>query len=93
MTTVSRPLTVAFDHAPVRRFHWRVAFATASGSFADGYVLGVSGLAIATVQQSVELSAIWLGLLGSASMFGSSSELWYVAAWWIDSAAVHSMGR
>ncbi len=28
--------SVAFDDVPVRAFHWRVALASATGSFADG---------------------------------------------------------
>ncbi|WP_396652510.1 MFS transporter, partial [Microbacterium sp. ISL-103] len=70
MTTTSVTSTVPFDQATVGRFHWRVAIASATGSYADGYILGVSGIALATVQQTVEIAPVWVGLLGSATLFG-----------------------
>ncbi|MGW2650333.1 MFS transporter [Streptomyces sp. NPDC001393] len=61
---------VLFDEAPVMKFHWRVGTASATGSLSDGYVLGVSGIALATAAQSVKIDDVWMGLLASSTLIG-----------------------
>jgi putative MFS transporter len=70
MTMESPTRTVAFDDAPIQRFHWRVSTASATGSFSDGYVLGMSGIALATAAQTVRIDDVWMGLLASATLIG-----------------------
>ncbi|WP_275559113.1 MFS transporter [Streptomyces sp. 5-6(2022)] len=62
--------SIRFDEAPVMKFHWRVGTASATGSLSDGYVLGVSGIALATAAQSVKIDDVWMGLLASATLIG-----------------------
>jgi putative MFS transporter len=61
---------VAYDEAPSTRFHVLVAIAAAGGQFSDGYLLGTIGIALALARNSLHLNALWLGLLGGASLAG-----------------------
>ena len=61
---------VAYDEAPATRFHALVAVVSAGGQFSDGYALGTIGIALSLARGSLHLDALWLGLLGSASLLG-----------------------
>lgn len=60
----------AYDDAPLRRFHLRVAVASFGGVFSDGFGLGVIGIALAQATPTLQLDPWWLGLLGAASLGG-----------------------
>jgi putative MFS transporter len=62
--------TVAYDDAPLRAFHIRVAVASCGGVFSDGYGLGIIGISLAHAPPQLGLSPAWTGLLGGASLFG-----------------------
>lgn len=61
---------IPYDDAPPTRFHARVALAAAGGQFTDGYVLGTIGIALSLAGGSLHLDALWMGLLGGASLAG-----------------------
>jgi putative MFS transporter len=65
-----QPGAVAYEDAPTTRFHVLVAVAAAGGQFSDGYILGTIGIALALAAEPLQLSALWLGLLGGASLAG-----------------------
>jgi MFS transporter, putative metabolite transport protein len=58
-----------YDEAPLRPFHLRMALASTGGVFSDGFGLGIIGIALSHAGQ-LSLSAVWLGLLGGASLLG-----------------------
>lgn len=60
----------AYDDAPLRPFHLRVAVASFGGVFSDGFGLGVIGIALAQATPTLQLDAWWLGLLGGAALAG-----------------------
>ncbi|WNC94942.1 MFS transporter [Paraburkholderia sp. FT54] len=64
------PTTVAFENAPLTPFHLRVTFAGTGGQFSDGFVLGIIGIALAIATPQLHLNAVWLGILGAASLAG-----------------------
>ncbi|WP_438390374.1 MFS transporter [Caballeronia sp. DA-9] len=66
----STPSTVAFENAPLTPFHLRVTFAGTGGQFSDGFVLGIIGIALAIATPQLHLNAVWLGILGAASLAG-----------------------
>ena len=69
--TGTQPVTeVAYDDAPTTRFHTLVAVAAAGGQFSDGYILGTIGIALSLARDTLHLNALWLGLLGGASLAG-----------------------
>ncbi len=59
-----------FDDAPLRPFHKRLAVASWAGVFADGYGLGIIGIALSLATPQLGLTPVWLGLLGGASLAG-----------------------
>jgi MFS transporter, putative metabolite transport protein len=61
---------VAYDDAPLGIFHLRVAAASTGGVFSDGFGLGIIGIALSLGSAQLELTPVWLGLLGGASLAG-----------------------
>lgn len=60
----------AYDDAPLRPFHIQVAVASTGGVFADGFGMGIIGIALSLAAPQLALSAVWTGLLGGASLAG-----------------------
>src|SRR5215469_3705192 len=65
-----RTTQVPYDEAPTNKFHVLVAVAAAGGQFSDGYILGTIGIALSLATVPLHLNALWLGLLGGASLAG-----------------------
>jgi putative MFS transporter len=61
---------IAYDDAPFRPFHLRIGIASTGGVFADGFGLGIIGIALSLAAPQLALNSIWLGLLGGASLAG-----------------------
>lgn len=61
---------VAYDDVPVGLFHLRVATASTGGVFSDGFGLGIIGIALSLGAAQLQLTPVWLGLLGGASLAG-----------------------
>lgn len=62
--------SIAFEDAPLRPFHIRTVLSGTGGQFSDGYVLGIIGIAISLATGPLQLTTLWLGLLGAASLAG-----------------------
>jgi len=60
----------AYDEAPLRPFHVRVAVASFGGVFSDGFGLGIIGIALGLAAPQLALTPLWLGLIGGASLAG-----------------------
>ncbi|MEA1064164.1 MFS transporter [Erwinia sp. HR93] len=61
---------VRMDDLPLTRFHWRIAGLTFGAHLTDGYVLGVIGYAMISLQPQMQLTPIQEGLIGSSALFG-----------------------
>ncbi len=61
---------VLLEDLPLRRFHVGVAFSGTGGQFSDGFVLGIIGIAVSMAAGPLHLNALWMGLLGAASLAG-----------------------
>ncbi len=61
---------IDYDEAPLRPFHLRIALASSGGVFSDGFGLGIIGISLSHAASQLSLSAVWMGLLGGASLFG-----------------------
>lgn len=59
-----------FDEAPLCGLHWRLAVASTAGVFADGYGLGIIGIALSIAAPPLQLDPFWVGLIGGASLAG-----------------------
>lgn len=67
---MSAQAATAYDEAPWRPFHRKVALASFGGVFADGFEIGVIGVALTQATPQLNLDAWWLGLLGGAALAG-----------------------
>jgi len=70
MVEVSVGSGIQYEDVPLRRFHLHVGFSACGGQFADGFELGIIGIAIAIAATPLHLSATWMGLLGAAALAG-----------------------
>lgn len=61
---------VSFEDLPLTRFHIRTVFSGTGGQFSDGFVLGIIGIAVSMAAGPLQLNALWMGLLGAASLAG-----------------------
>ncbi len=61
---------IPFAEVRFGSFHRRVAVASMGGVFSDGYGLGIIGVALTGADADLHLSALWVGLLGGASLAG-----------------------
>jgi putative MFS transporter len=66
----AQPDRIAYDDAPVRLFHFRVAIGASGGEFSDGFGLGIIGIALSLATPALHLTALWTGLIGGASLVG-----------------------
>jgi len=62
--------SIDYDDAPWRAFHVRVSVASTGGVFADGFGLGIIGISLSVAAPQLGLDAVWLGLMGGASLAG-----------------------
>jgi putative MFS transporter len=63
-------VTVDYDDAPLRPFHYRICIASTGGVFADGFGLGIIGISLSLAAPQLGLGAVWIGLIGGASLAG-----------------------
>lgn len=61
---------VSFEDLALSRFHIRTVFSGTGGQFSDGFVLGIIGIAVSMAAGPLQLTALWMGLLGAASLAG-----------------------
>jgi MFS transporter, putative metabolite transport protein len=61
---------IAYEDAPLGRFHMRVAVASVVGAFTDGYGIGIIGIALSFAAPQLALAPLWVGLVGAASLAG-----------------------
>jgi putative MFS transporter len=62
--------SLAYDDAPLRPFHLRVAAASTGGVFSDGFGLGIIGISLNVAAPQLHLSPAWIGLIGGGSLAG-----------------------
>jgi putative MFS transporter len=70
MSTQAVGTRTPFADVSFGSFHRRVAVASMGGVFSDGYGLGIIGVALAGADKDLHLTALWVGLLGGASLAG-----------------------
>ena len=70
MSAVATPRQVPFEEVDFRPFHYRLGVAGCGGQFADGFELGIIGIAVAIAAGPLQLSALQMGMLGAAALIG-----------------------
>lgn len=61
---------IKLDDAPLNKFHIKITALTFGAHFTDGYALGIIAMALTLIAPQMELSPMWLGLLGSSALIG-----------------------
>ncbi|MEI2401257.1 MFS transporter, partial [Paenibacillus phytohabitans] len=61
---------VKLDDAPLNKFHFKMTALTFGGHFTDGYVLGMIGIALTLLTPQLDLTPLWIGLIGSSALIG-----------------------
>lgn len=70
MSAVTSVQAVPYEAVPFQRFHVRLGFAGCGGQFADGFELGIIGIAVSLAAGPLQLSAVQMGLLGAGALAG-----------------------
>ncbi|WP_289139490.1 MFS transporter [uncultured Brevibacillus sp.] len=58
------------DDAPLNKFHYKITALTFGAHFTDGYALGIIGIVLTLLTPQMQLSPLWVGLLGSSALIG-----------------------
>ncbi|MGH3260003.1 MAG: MFS transporter, partial [Streptosporangiaceae bacterium] len=70
MSAVPTGSPVTIENAPLSRFHKRLTLFSSGGPFLDGYILGISGIALVPLTRQWHISTLWFGLLGASALIG-----------------------
>lgn len=62
--------TISVEDVPFNRFHRLLTVRSGGGSFVDGYVLSIIGIAMTKVSPALGLSAFWEGLIAASALIG-----------------------
>lgn len=60
----------SIEDVPLSRFHALLTWRSGGGSFVDGYVLSIIGVALAHISTSLALSSFWEGLIAASALIG-----------------------
>ncbi|WP_458722688.1 MFS transporter [Pseudomonas brenneri] len=61
---------VNIDDLPIGRFHLKIAGLTFGAHLADGYILGMIGIALTLISPQMQLDPFWQGLVGASALIG-----------------------
>lgn len=61
---------ISVEDVPLNRFHRLLTLRSGGGSFVDGYVLSIIGIAMTTVSPALGLNAFWEGLIAASALIG-----------------------
>lgn len=61
---------ISVEDLSLNRFHWLLTLRSGGGSFIDGYVLSIIGIAMTKVSPALGLNAFWEGLIAASALIG-----------------------
>jgi len=61
---------VSVEDVPLNNFHRLLTLRSGGGSFVDGYVLSIIGVALAHLSTSLSLNSFWEGLIAASALIG-----------------------
>lgn len=62
--------TVSVEDVPLNRFHKILTLRSGGGSFIDGYVLSIIGIAMTAVSPALGLTPFWEGMIAASALIG-----------------------
>ncbi|WP_260961235.1 MFS transporter [Pseudomonas citri] len=63
-------LSTSIEDVPLNRFHRLLTLRSGGGSFVDGYVLSIIGVALVHISQALALDPFWEGMIASSALIG-----------------------
>ncbi len=61
---------ISIEDVPLNRFHQWLTVRSGGGSFVDGYVLSIIGVALVQMAASLSLSSFWQGMIAASALIG-----------------------
>ncbi len=61
---------VSIEDVPLNRFHQWLTVRSGGGSFVDGYVLSIIGVAMVQMTAGLSLSSFWQGMIAASALIG-----------------------
>lgn len=62
--------TVSIEDVPLNRFHQWLTLRSGGGSFVDGYVLSIIGVAMVQMTAGLSLDSFWQGMIAASALIG-----------------------
>nr|WP_314872616.1 MFS transporter [uncultured Pseudomonas sp.] len=63
-------LALSVEDVPLNRFHKLLTWRSGGGSFVDGYVLSIIGVALAHISSALAMTTLWEGLIAASALIG-----------------------
>jgi len=67
---MSKSYLMSVEDAPLNRFHNLLTIRSGGGSFVDGYVLSIIGIAMVKVSPALALTPFWEGMIAASALIG-----------------------
>ncbi|MCO7597389.1 MULTISPECIES: MFS transporter [Pseudomonas] len=61
---------ISVEDVPINRFHQLLTLRSGGGSFVDGYVLSIIGVAMVQMSAGLGLSSFWQGMIAASALIG-----------------------
>lgn len=61
---------ISIEDVPLNRFHQLLTLRSGGGSFVDGYVLSIIGVALVQMAAGLSLSSFWQGMIAASALIG-----------------------
>jgi len=61
---------ISVEDVPLNRFHQLLTLRSGGGSFVDGYVLSIIGVAMVQMSAGLSLSSFWQGMIAASALIG-----------------------
>jgi len=68
-TTMTNP-NVSIEDVPINNFHQLLTLRSGGGSFVDGYVLSIIGVAMVQMSAGLSLNSFWQGMIAASALIG-----------------------
>ena len=63
-------LALSLEEVPLSPFHTLLTWPSGGGSFVDGYVLSIIGVALAHISSALAMTTLWEGLTAASALIG-----------------------
>lgn len=63
-------LALSVEDVPLNPFHKPLTWRSGGGSFVDGYVLSIIGVALAHISSALAMTTLWEGLIAASALIG-----------------------